>query len=120
MKRHKQHTSPRVGRSNRRRKEREASRLEALPEGALFVIAERLAQVEPGGVRGPSLAARDLCCFGLVSERASTWQCAGALAYASSTAVLLLVLLLLLLLLRQSAVHCTVTPAQVTCQHLWY
>jgi hypothetical protein len=68
MKRHKQHTGQTWGRYKRRRKEREASRLEALPEGALFVTAEHLAEVEPGGVRGPSLAARDLCCFGLVSE----------------------------------------------------
>jgi hypothetical protein len=39
----------------------------ALPEGALFVIAEYLAEVEPGGVRGPSLVARDLCSLGMVS-----------------------------------------------------
>jgi hypothetical protein len=51
----------------RKKKEVVVSCLDPLPEGVLFAIAESLAELEPGGVRGPSLVARDLCSLGMVS-----------------------------------------------------
>jgi hypothetical protein len=51
-----------------------ASFISSLPEGALFAIVESLAEVEPGGVRGPSLVARDICSLGMVSSICSTTQ----------------------------------------------
>ncbi|KAF6262396.1 hypothetical protein COO60DRAFT_1458588, partial [Scenedesmus sp. NREL 46B-D3] len=47
---------------------RVVSLLESLPEGTLNIIAESLAEVEPGGVRGPSLVSRDMCSLGMACK----------------------------------------------------
>lgn len=64
----KQLTSKMFQRHTRPKKERKPSALESLPEGALFLVAEHLAQLEPGGVRGPSLASKDLCSLELACK----------------------------------------------------
>jgi hypothetical protein len=58
----------------RKKKAVVVSLIDPLPEGALFVIAESLAELEPGGVRGPFLVARDLCSLGMVSAVRATTQ----------------------------------------------
>jgi hypothetical protein len=97
------------GKYQHTKKEVVASLLELLPENALFAIAESLAEVEPGGVRGPSLVARDLCSLELVSgiTKTSSMLCS----------VKLMLLLSLLLLLLPVSAHPAV-QVQLPCPRL--